>query len=488
MLRNASLEHIDYVLGKWLVYLGNVCVWQQFGDVETYLLHGIALDIIGVYGMGGIDEVIFAEVSQSENTKNIQAEIAEKLGLELHEETESRTASRICGRLKNQRKVLVLDNIWKHLDLENVGIPYGDDHRGRKVLLTTRDRNVLLKMGSKDNFSISVLDAEEAWRLFKQMAGDDIEIQNLKSTAIDVAKACGGLHVAITTIARELRNKSVPERKNVLRELRTPSSGNFEGVPAEAYSTIELSYRYLKSEQLKKTFLLCSLMSYPPSTYRFVQLWDGFGTKLSMHDVVRDVAISIACRDQHAFVVRNEDLWKWPDKNILRKCSAISLTESSIHELPEGLECPQLEFLYMYIKDSFVKFPENFIIGMRKLRVLYLSRMELTSLPSSLDALTNLQTLCLAQGVIEDVAIIGMLKNLEILSFVGSDIVHLPKELGQLTKLKLLDLCNCYKLKVIAPHVISTLTRLEELYMGNCSVDWEVEGFNSGRINASLMS
>ncbi|KAJ4721541.1 Disease resistance protein [Melia azedarach] len=499
------------------------------------------ISIVGVYGMGGIgkttlvkevarqakkeklfDEVIFTELSQSTDTKIIQGEIAEKLGLELREETESGKANRLCERLKNQKKILVvLDNIWKHLDLENVGIPYGDDHNGCKLLLIARDLDVLLKTGSKNNFPISVLNDEEAWRLFKKMAGDDVENLELKSTAMYVAKECGGLPVAITTIARALRNKSVPEWKNALRELRTPSSGNFEGVPAEAYSTIELSYKYLKSEQLKKTFLLCSLMSnpnvYTSNLFKYgmsLGMFQGINTmedarnklyalvhelkasclllatnsstELAMHDVVCDVAISIACRDQHAFVVRNEDLWKWPDKEVLGKCSAISLTDSSMHEIPEGLECPQLEFLSMEFKYSSVKIPENFFAGMRKVKVVDLKNIRLTSLPSSLDVLTNLQTLCLDQGVFQDVATIGKLKSLEILSFVGSDIVQLPRELGQLTKLRLLDLSGCSNLKVIAPHVISCLTRLEELYMSNCYVEWEIEGSDGERSNASL--
>ncbi|KAJ4706763.1 Disease resistance protein [Melia azedarach] len=469
-----------------------------------------AISIIGVHGMGGIgkttlvkevgrqtkkdklfDEVIFTELSQSADTKIIQTEIAEKLGLELREETESGRANRLYEELKNHKKILlVLDNIWKHLDLENVGIPYEDDHKGCKVLLTARDRNVLLKTGSKDNFSISVLNEEEAWRLFKKMVGDDVENRKLKSVATDVAKACGGLPIAIITTARALRNKSVPQWKNALRELRTPSLGNFEGVPAEAYSTIELSYKYLKGvfqgvntmeEARDKLYALvhelkdsCLLLECDSST------------KFSMHDVVRDVGTSIACRDQHAFVVRNKDLWKWPDKDKLGKCTTICLSDSNINELPEGLECLQLEFLFVDMKASSVEIPENFFLGMRKLRVVDLTGMQLTSLPSSFDVLTNLQTLCLDQCAIEDVAIIEKLKNLEILSFVGSDIIHLPKELAQLTKLRLLDLRYCSKLKVIAPHVISTLTQLEELYMSNCSVEWEVEGPNSERRNASL--
>ncbi|KAK9218260.1 hypothetical protein WN943_006897 [Citrus x changshan-huyou] len=200
------------------------------------------------------DRVVFSEVSQTSDIKKIQGEIAEKLGLELSDEAEYRRASRLYERLKNENKILViLDNIWKHLDLETVGIPFGNDHEGCRLLLTARDNNVLLSMGSKDNFLIGNLNEEEAWRLFKIMNGDDVENLKFKPTAINVAQACGGLPIALTTVARALRNKSLHEWKNALRELQTPSVVNFEGVPAETYSSIELSFKYLK-----ETVVCCS--------------------------------------------------------------------------------------------------------------------------------------------------------------------------------------------------------------------------------------
>ncbi|KAL9429737.1 hypothetical protein AB3S75_031538 [Citrus x aurantiifolia] len=505
-------------------------------------LTDVNVSIVGVYGMGGIgkttlvkevarqaredklfDLVVFSEVSQTLDIKKIQQEIAEKLGLVLQEETESRRASRLYERFKKEEKILIiLDNIWKCVDLEAVGIPFGDDHKGCKLLLTARDRNVLFRMGSEKNFSIEILNEEEAWRLFKLMADDHVENRELKSTATEVAKACKGLPIALTTIARALRNKRVPEWKSALQELRMPSEVNFEGVPAEAYSTIELSFKNLKGEQLKKIFMLCSLLGNSICTSYLFQCCMGLGIlqkankledarnklyalvhelrdsclllggdsnqQLSMHDVIRDVAISIACRDQHAVLVRNEDVWEWPDDIALKECYAISLRGCSIHELPEGLECPRLEFLHINPKDSFFEInnPCNFFTGMRKLRVVDFTRMQLLLLPSSIDLLVNLQTLCLVECMLDDIAIIGKLKNLEILSFWGSVIVMLPEELGHLTKLRQLDLSNCFKLKVIAPNVISRLVRLEELYMSNCFVEWDDEGPNSERINARL--
>ncbi|KAK9218244.1 hypothetical protein WN943_006881 [Citrus x changshan-huyou] len=144
----------------------------------------------------------------------------EKLGLELSDEAEYRRASKLYERLKSENKILViLDNIWKHLELETVGIPFGNNHKVCRLLLTARDNNVLLSMGSKDNFLIGNLTEQEAWRLFKIMNGDDVENCKFKSTAINVAKACGGLPIAL----RALRNKSLHEWKDALRELRTPS-------------------------------------------------------------------------------------------------------------------------------------------------------------------------------------------------------------------------------------------------------------------------
>ncbi|KDO38303.1 hypothetical protein CISIN_1g0380221mg, partial [Citrus sinensis] len=214
-------------------------------------------------------------------------------------------------------------------------------------------------MGSEDNFLINNLKEEEAGRLLKMMAGDDVENRELKSTAIDVARACGGLPIALSTVAKALRGKSLHEWKNSLRELRTPSMVNFEGVSAETYSSIELSFNQLKGEQLKKIFLLCSLMGNRILTLDLFKYSMGLGIfkgvnkmedardklyasvhelrdsclllegdsneEFSMHDVVRDVAISVACRHQYVFSVRNEDVWDWPDEDALRKCNAISL-------------------------------------------------------------------------------------------------------------------------------------------------------------------
>ena len=70
---------------------------------------------------------------------------------------------------------------------------------------------------------------------------------------------------------------------------------------------------------------------------------------------------------------------------------------------------------------------------------------------------------------LQDISVIGELKKLEILCLRGSDIQQLPLELGQLTWLKLLDLRDCSKLEVIPPNILSNLSHLEELNIGDNS-------------------
>ncbi|KAJ6694554.1 hypothetical protein OIU85_005254 [Salix viminalis] len=115
-----------------------------------------------------------------------------------------------------------------------------------------------------------------------------------------------------------------------------------------------------------------------------------------------------------------------------------------------------------------------------------MSGVQLPTLPSSLQFLEKLQTLCLDYCGLGDIALIGELKMLKVLSLIGSNIVRLPREIGQLTRLQLLDLRDNPTLEIIPPNVLSCLTQLEDLYMENSFLQWGVEGLDSRRNNASL--
>ncbi|KAK8980601.1 hypothetical protein V6N11_063201 [Hibiscus sabdariffa] len=124
---------------------------------------------------------------------------------------------------------------------------------------------------------------------------------------------------------------------------------------------------------------------------------------------------------------------------------------------------------------------------MQSLKVLNFANMHFTSLTSSIGSLKTLCSLCLRGCDLEDIIILGELKHLEILDLRESRIAILPKEIGQLTRLKLIDLSDSESLKVIPPGVLSSLSTLEELYLYNNFDGWEVEGIDVLRSNSGLV-
>ncbi|XP_044466116.1 uncharacterized protein LOC123196240 isoform X2 [Mangifera indica] len=542
-----GFDRVSYTIIPPNIWLTSTRGYENFESRMTIFrglyntLNDPNINMVGVYGMGGIgktvlvkqvaaeveamklfDAVVFSEVTPTQDIRKIQGDIADHLGLMFRQEDEWGRAIKLFDRLKKEKSVLViLDNIWTSLDLRRVGIPVGDDHKGCKVLLTSRDCDLLSRMDCQHNFAVGVLDKEEGFGLFKKKAGDSAENQELQPLAIDIAKASGGLPLAVASIAIALRGKGIDTWRNALQSLGRPLSNNFSGILAEVYSSIELSYNLLKGEELKLTFLLCSLMKYMGdfSSMEFLRYGMGLGLFkeissveearnkvytlihelkcccllldghpnewFSIHDIVLLVAISIASRDQHAFTLRNEAIDRL-DKNALRRCQTIFIRDNNNRELPEGLECPHLKFFNLLAQNLIMKIPDSFFTGMTQLTVLKLTKMHLSPLPFSLCLLVNLRTLCLDQCILGNIAGIGDLKNLEILSLSHSDIKLLPKNIGQLTRLRMLDMNDCSKLELISPNVISNLSCLEELYMSNSFLKWEAEELCFEGRNASI--
>jgi hypothetical protein len=76
--------------------------------------------------------------------------------------------------LKQEKKILIIiDDIWKKLDLEALGISFEDDQKGCKILLTSRSRDVLGRdMDAQEIFPVGVLLDNEATYLFRKIVGD----------------------------------------------------------------------------------------------------------------------------------------------------------------------------------------------------------------------------------------------------------------------------------------------------------------------------
>ncbi|KAF5948325.1 hypothetical protein HYC85_014282 [Camellia sinensis] len=437
---------------------------------------------------GLFHSVAMTIVSKVVEKEKVQGELASQLGLKLDEYGR---AGQLLNRLRNgQKNLVILDDVWEPLDLADIGIPTTDggnneplnlpdigipfttgSDMGCKVVITTRKQRLcqmMQKSSELKNFPIDVLTKTEAWSLFTKVAEISVDSE-IPSEAKEVCDKCGGLPVAIRAVAAALKGKGKHAWKDALRQLKNYKIKEIADIDQNLLIPLKWSYDRLEPKDARSCFLLCSL--FPEDTEISIDelvrysigmrlldqnlnifdevrdrvlamvdvlktsclLLDGmFKDVVRMHDIIRDVAISIA-EDEKRYLVKN-GIEKWPEKVRYESYLAISLRfTANIHKFPNELECRGLHTLVLKCSnDSPTDFPNNFFNGMENnLEVLDLSEMPIKSLPSSLPTLVKLRMLCLnGRRLITDIALLGSLRNLEILRLTGMKKVLFHNEDG----------------------------------------------------------
>ncbi|CAL0326472.1 unnamed protein product [Lupinus luteus] len=296
---------------------------------------------VGLWGMGDVGKstlvkelawkavkdcsfgiVVSVELTEYPDVKTIQVKIAESLGMKKFDvETLDGRASRLRERICKEESILIImDNIWERLDLIEVGVPFGDDHKGCKLLFSSRNLNILtqeMNVEERFCFKLEVLSEKESWSLFEKQV-----------------------------VANALKNKRLSVWNDALQQL---TRFNHKGLTATMYSAIELSYNHLANDELLSLFLLLGSMEQTTFWIRYVLVafWslgliedvdslaharnrlNSLVTELKsacllleeedenefikMHDIVHEVARRLASRDQPIFAVKqHSELKEWP--------------------------------------------------------------------------------------------------------------------------------------------------------------------------------
>ncbi|XP_071912195.1 disease resistance protein At4g27190-like [Coffea arabica] len=450
------------------------------------------------------DEVAKANLSQIPNTRTVQDQLAEQLGLKISEETDHAKAERMYTRLsKGEKRILViLDDVREEVDFKSLGIPVRGECKGLKVILTSRLSHVCSRMGAKI-FEVDALPKEEARHLFKEVVGisDDSTLSDVPN---QVADECKGLPLAIVVVAKAFKSKhTTPESWNIaLRQLKKYTMRDIGGVQDLVFSSIMWSYDHLESAEAKSLLLLCSLFpeDYSIPLERLVRYGKGLqlfhdretlgdvrdrvhmlinelkkyyllvssdGEQedfVKLHNVVRDVCLSIASKGEHVFLVRNARVEE------RHPYAAISLTvkDYRVQLLPFGKKSPWLKLLRLVFQSDTLYLSIDSFVGMEVLRVMEINNayIEFTILWPAQN-LTSICTLCLDGCTLRrgTSSMIGYMTQLEILSFFALEDDQFPRKIAQISNLKLLDLRVRRSLQPLPRGILSSLKKLEELYL-----------------------
>ncbi|XP_057853059.2 probable disease resistance protein At1g61300 [Cryptomeria japonica] len=500
-------------------------VHEKLEELETWLLKDDSVRVVGVYGMPGVGKtsmlkhinnnekvvnffklVIWVTVSRDSDISDLQRRICERIELPWRSNsTIDEAAGLLQTVFKEKPLLLILDDVWKRIDVSKLGISLSDNKI--KVVLTSRDKEVCRSMEADKMIAMKQLSEEDGWELFCRGAFPAGEDQNMDSEieplARSIAKECKGHPLAIKTLARtvpQLHNSSPSEWEYVLYQLKAIDTQFYrihEEIVRELFKPLKHSYDALESEELRLCFLYLAAYREDEEIDAddLIQLWLAEGLvksreegrhgflktlanrclvevevteengyhiwKVKIHDVLRDMAVHVAEVDQNILFRAGQSLTEFP-KSASATSVRISVMHNRIRILPESVDCEKLVTLLLSW-NTVEEVPEGFLEKLNMLKVLGLSNTPIKSLPKSIHQLKHLLYLQLSNTQIKVIPHqIFELSRLQFLDLSFSPLKNIPSMIKKLKSLQILKLAHCYDLEFVSCD-ISHLTSLEEL-------------------------
>ncbi|KAJ6694438.1 hypothetical protein OIU85_005150 [Salix viminalis] len=237
---------------------------------------------IGIYGPGGVgktalltqvsnnllssqlqfDFVIWVVASQDPDSERIQGDIGKEIGF-LEDRWKGKSfqqkAREVSSVLSQKKFVLLLDDLWKPVDLAEVGVPSREN--GSKLVFTTRSEELCNSMGAEEKIRVGGLARDKAWKLFQEKVGEDTlnihpEIPRLAET---IAKMCNGLPLALITVGRAMAFRKTLSEWHHSIEALSRATAEFPSTPHQDFVLVKFGYDSLPSDKVRSCFLYCAL-------------------------------------------------------------------------------------------------------------------------------------------------------------------------------------------------------------------------------------
>ncbi|WCJ23782.1 LRR and NB-ARC domains-containing disease resistance protein [Euphorbia peplus] len=473
---------------------------------------------IGIHGTGGVGKSLVAKhinnkLLQCPNhfhhvfwlnmspppytLRDLQTCISMAVGLHLSDkDDETKRAAKLSkGLAAKDKSLLILDDLWDFISLQDVGVPVGAD--GFTVFFTTRSLGVCRKLGCQREIEVKCLPPDESYELFRKMLGKETTLsREVEEMSRLVADKCLGLPFAITIMAREMKGVTDKHRwRNALRgKIR-------KKVDMEVFQKLKISYDYLNDTTLQRCFLYCaSLVEVNRKKRRLAEylvdegLIENMNSRieeldeaLTMLDFLRDagllditssnsvnmnkliqsMALQMMEENQHGALIKNNmSLTDLPDdKSWTEDLVRVTLEKNEIENIPSNFSpsCSKLSTLVLTRNYKLRCIGDSFFEGMPRLKVLDLSHTKIESLPQSVFSLVNLTTLLLAWcRKLKKIPSVAALKALKKLDLSFSVVEEVPGDIERLSKLTYLDL-TWTEIKELNSEIFAKLSNLQFL-------------------------
>ena len=442
--------------------------------------------VVSIIGMGGLGKTTLAQLVYNDSrvqchfdlkawtyvsqdfdiirvTKSILRSVA--MGIVDHNDL-NLLQWKLKKQLFGKRFLLVFDDVWNenYNDWIDLSRPFQDGAPGSKIIITTRNADTALMMGTVQAYPLKGLSNDDCVCLFTQHSLETRDFsmhQPLKEIGAKIVIKCNGLPLAAKALGCLLHGKYDPsDWESVLNSrIWDLSQGRCDIV-----HTLALSYHYL-SRPLKKCFAYCSLF---PKDYEFqeeetILLWmaEGFLGDEDNYKKMEDLGRKFF-RDLHAksffqqsscdtsrFVMHHliNDLAQWAAGDIYFRMGDV-LEDHKRHRFSENLRH------FSYLRGGYD--------GLKMFEVLSDAKRLRTFLPLVLSNTWSGKAY-LAHSVLY---MLFKLQRLRVLSLRGYSIFHVPSSIGDLKHLQYLDLSET-KIKTL-PESVNKLWNLHTLLLENC--------------------
>ena len=216
--------------------------------LENYLCEGLGgVRFVGICGMGGMGKTtlaqeIYRRISDNFEASSFIANVREETRNQRLVSLQKQLLSKILvpseirisnihegmnvigNRLRNKRVLIVLDDVDEDIQLEALAGKHDWFGLGSRIILTSRDRNLLRRHGADDIYAIKRLSENEAlllfsWRAFKESypKKDYVELSK------DFVNNSSGHPLVITIVGASLFAKGIDEWKTALGKLKETS-------------------------------------------------------------------------------------------------------------------------------------------------------------------------------------------------------------------------------------------------------------------------